>query len=269
MYKNLNYLFILETNKMFENTEDLNVKYALGYHPRHLTFFEKKILNENKKLNLKDYDLTNIEVLDSLSIYYHLQYIKTPSQENENLYLCILIKLSKIDPCKGNIRISSFYDSKNNYDKAIEYCKKAIENNSGPGYYNLYILETKYNPNFDGNLEHLMNALKLRYYPVIFEIAKYYIFKNEINTAFKFLEYGIYKESKECLQYVNMALENSTYVYSYLLKIPFTNKLIEEEKSKLFPRVIQENINKDIFFKIFGSVSFIAGSSNELIKLYG
>lgn len=114
-----------------------------------------------------------------------------------------------------------------------------------------------------------MNALKLRYYQVIYEIAKYYLFKNEINTSFNFLEYGIYKESKECLQYVNMALGNSTDLYSYLLKIPFTNKLIEEEKSKLFPRVIQENINKDIFFKIFGSVSFIAGSSNELIELYG
>uniref|UniRef100_A0A6C0AES9 Uncharacterized protein n=1 Tax=viral metagenome TaxID=1070528 RepID=A0A6C0AES9_9ZZZZ len=72
---------------MIENLQDLNIK--LNYDHRPLTFFEKQIFNENKKLNLKNYDLTNLEIVNSLSIYYDIEYMKTPSQENENLYLCI------------------------------------------------------------------------------------------------------------------------------------------------------------------------------------
>uniref|UniRef100_A0A6C0AFU1 Tetratricopeptide repeat protein n=1 Tax=viral metagenome TaxID=1070528 RepID=A0A6C0AFU1_9ZZZZ len=250
---------------MFENTQDLNIKYTVNYNSRPLTFLEKKIFNEDKKLNLKDYDLTNPEILGSLSIYYDIQYIKEPSQENENLRLCILLKLSKFEPKKGNLRMGCFYSEKKDYIKGIEYWKKAIEFESPEAYMNLFLTQKEINEKQD--LDLLFNALKLKYYPVIILIVLHLLEIKDFTPMSKFLEYGIYKECDDFMKILNK------FIPSYLLRLPFTSKLIQDKKAEIFHRVIESEINEDrdktLIIQLSENFFIIPGSSKELIGIYG
>uniref|UniRef100_A0A6C0AES3 Uncharacterized protein n=1 Tax=viral metagenome TaxID=1070528 RepID=A0A6C0AES3_9ZZZZ len=86
---------------------------------------------------------------------------------------------------------------------------------------------------------------------------------------FKFLKYGLYKECNDCLDILNSILD-STHLYLYFIKLDFTNALIEEEKTKISHRVLQEVINQNREnLLVIGECCYVPGSSKELIELYG
>lgn len=261
------------TNRnMFETTDDINTKYNCNYNSRPLTSFEKNIINSAEKVNLKSFDLTNIEVLESLSLYYDIENIKNPSSENENLYLCMLLKLSKFGSPKGALRLGIYYLKNKNYTKSLEYFQESADQGCPEAYLNLYILQKKINPDVEGDLNLLISSLKLGYIPSINCIVNHFIQNRNFIEALKYAEYGLYKELDLCMT-VFVRIFNSTQLYEYFLKLSFTNSLIEKTKTKIYLSVSQDEIdssrNMPLIIEIMEKWIFVPNSSKELIDLYG
>lgn len=252
---------------MFETIQDLNKHYFLNYDNRNLTTFEKYIFNtKDIKLNLHNYDLTKSDIVNTFALYYQIKMIENSNNQNfEQLYLAMLFKLCKLKDDRGLVRLGRYYLLKNNFNKASFYFKQS---NSSAAKFNLYFI-TK-------NVDYLINILKEnKDYFVIYKIALHYFEINDKTTSFQYFEYGIYKGCKKSLYQLEFYFQNTQMLYIYLLKLPFTNSLIQNKIRELNPRIIECDINylrdKKIIH-VFDDSSkeyFIGGSSITLIDLYG
>ena len=252
----------------FKTIKEFTEKYEEGYEDRELTHFEKQIFN-GKKFNLSTLDLTNIDILNSLSIFYHIQSIKTGSVEQEQLYVAMILKMSKLNDRRGFSRLGCYYQQKDK-QKSEEYYLKAYELGSVEAGFNLFIMQDDPLKN-NKYINVLLGTLKMsrRNQDSIYLCSLYFL-ENDQVEGYKYLEYGIYKESTDCLNYIKEIM-SITDLYMYFLHLPFTNLMIENEKSKILSGVIQEKVDdqRDSTYAIETKNGlYVLGGSVELITMY-
>jgi len=252
----------------------VNKKYDFNYSDRNLTVFEKRLFNSDDKIDLSTYDLNNIEILNSLSIYYHIQMHKIGNNfiENERIFLMLLLKLNKLRDSRGYLRLNSYYFKIKNYEKAIEFAKIGVANNYPLSMINLYVYQLLANPESDRDLSLLIKALEMKEYLAIDAISLHYLHSGDIIEGFKYLEYGLYKKSSLCLDTLQKILSDNTNLYICLTRLPFNNELIEDKLREISQLLDQKRIDitrDKTYFTCFNNQIVFLGTSIELINRYG
>ena len=261
----------------FTNLEQINKKYCLFFSNRDLTSFEKEIINSPKPINIINYNLNNIDILNSLSIYYDIEINKPQSEmkgtyeNNIKYFMTINEKLSKLGSSKGFLRIGAYFMGIDDIDKGIEYFIKAIEINdedSKLAKHNLALCYERLGK-FNDALELLFECLDK---DNISHIIIIYSDLNNLEETVKWIEYGIYKQSKDCLDLLEELLKDSTMFYWILLSLPFTNDVIENKKRQILPRINNDIISSyrdnNPILLIGGITPYIPGCSKELIEKF-
>lgn len=89
----------------------------------------------------------------------------------------------------------------------------------------------------------LNEAIELNFIPAIFLIGKYYFCNGEYHNSIKYLELGISKECKKCLEIMPTLFGDTTTFYIYLMQLSFTNNMIQQKMRELNSRVDLQKIN--------------------------
>lgn len=252
----------------------INEKYKVSYEDRKLTDFEKLLFNTDYEPNFRELDMTNAEILNSLSIYYdpHINPGK------ESLYIMSLLKLDKINDSRGALRLGLYYfdkdgdrdgdKNKEDIGKALEYTKRACELGNPYAYGNMYSMFTK-------DVNDLFKVLSHKKYDVIIRIVYHYVVNGQSSDALLFIQYGLYKQIKECLKFLSVYLGNDrTSEFLYISRLKFTNPMLEERYKELFSHVnhdeIIENRNKLMLLQDEdGTIYTPENDISHLIELYG
>lgn len=286
---------------MISTLGHINERYGMKFDDREMTPFEKEIFNSKKMIDYSKMNLDNIEILNSLSIYYDIEINKLSNEMKGSLdhniksFIFINERLSKFGSSKGFLRLGVFFATNNDMDKAIEYFQKGIEMNDDTVQHHRYNLAICFCD--IGRVDEALELLKISliFSDSIFMISTIYYDKCDFFNSLKWLEYGIYKSDKECMDFFHTHIfENSTLFYEYLLLLPFTNESIENKKRELSPSVDQDKIDflrelrfllrktnpelANAFIKLepkhnlemkIQTVPYNIGSSVELIEIYG
>lgn len=246
---------------MYETIGQLNKKYNLNYCDRPLTDFEKELFNTKQRPNLKFLDLTDKEILNSLSIYYDPRI--RPS--NDNIYLAILTKLDKLNDSRGSIRLGIYYWSKDRI-KAYEYTKRSCILGDSFAYLNMYSLT--------GKVECLLYALNLKNIMAINLLVGHYFRIDDHQTGLLYLQYGLYKEIKECFHMLTIYLQHdNTAEFIYISQLKFKNSTLEKRSQELFEYVDHEKVYEvgevPLLFHEENGDFFLLGDISELVQKYG
>lgn len=263
-------------------TSDINKKYNTNLTERELTEFEKQILNSEEILDISRYDLDDITVLNSISIYYYIKINEklenTNSDPEKNLksFFYINTRLIEKGDSRGALRITCYYTNLNNLDEAEKYGNIAMsinDDNYKLALFNLGIIYSNQG-RYSNAISLLEHALSLGNYNSIESIILIYNKLENFSESLKWIEYGIYKSKNSCINIINYMLkEFHSFYYYYLSKLPFTNDLIENKKKELFPNIIQNEIDQfqdeNISIIDFCGYESQHGSSSDLISIYG
>ena len=267
--------------KKFERLSQINEKYAMNFDERELTKFEKIILNSPTPINYLQYDLNNIEIVNSLSIYYDIELNK-PGKEMKGSYtdnlkhfMFINKRLTELGSSKGAMRIGAYYLEEKNYEEAEKYFIISLNINDEDSIYSMLNLRTLYiqQDQYDKAFPLFDKCFKLGNFENMIQIIGYYSTIKDYINILKWIEYGLYKSQEDCLEALKMCNFNVSLLYCYLLKLPFTNDFIENAKRDCIPRINQDIVDDcrrtNKYIIAIEDQDYIIGSSVELIEIYG
>jgi tetratricopeptide (TPR) repeat protein len=228
---------------MLTNYKQINEKYALNYEEKEFTPFEKNIFNSTTKINPSNFDQTNVEILNSLINYYYIQSILANYNENIKLYIQFCEKLSKFGDSRGYHKIGNFHYEEKDFEKSIDYYKISSDMGNLYSKLNLSMIYDNLKINPEAKFQLLNEAIELNNIPAIFLIAKYYLSNGDQNNCIKYLELGISKECKKCLEVMQAMIRDTKMFYKYLMELQFTNNMVQQKIRDINSRINQEEID--------------------------
>lgn len=179
-----------------------------------------------------DIKLDNINMLQDNDILYEIcGYL------GDDFRIKIYEKLDELGDYRGAFSLAEYYmdDREKNY----KYLKRASELNSCYAKINLY-------NNYEKDVDLLYECLLLGYYFVISDIIIYHIEHKNINECIRYLVYGIYKNSEDCLKIAQNMYSTPIIFYQFLNSLSFSNSLTKNKIQELLPLIPQSELNQKL-----------------------
>lgn len=236
-----------ETNidRSINSYDDINKMFGTSYRPKPFTSFEKTIFNN--KFKDEDFDLENVEIINSLANYYDI-YKKIVK------HVLYAIKLIELDDARGHLKMGNYYLKKENFEMSILHFKLGSEMGNVLTMGNLGIIYSnpdKGNYDFDLAKKYLDQAISCFFVPAIFQLARLYLMAGNNIEGQKCLFLGVKNGCKTCLDIVEDNFETKTELYSFLTSIKYSNNMIQKRIKEITPWINQNQVDSERGKKIF------------------
>ncbi len=226
--------FGLGLSKKITSYKDINELYEQHFEVRDFTHFEMKIFNSDDEVTV---NLNDKEHIYSLSNYYYLIKDKV----NFLKYTTILMKME--DP-RGIFKLGVHFQSEKDYENAKKYYNMASAKGHVISKFNLSGIYK-----IEGNIElakqFLQECISLNFKPAYSQLAAtLFLYDRDTKGTVSILIDGMEKECTKCLEVFESFFENSTILYIKLIRLSFTNLMIQNKIREILPRVDLDEVEE-------------------------
>lgn len=231
-----------ETNidQSINSYDDINKMFDTSYRPKPFTSFEKTIFNSEFKD--EDFDLENVEIVNSLANYYDIY------KEIEK-HLFYANKLIELNDSRGHLKLGNYYLGKENFEMSILHFKLGAEMGNVLAMGNLGVIYSnpdKGNYDFDLAKKYLDQAILCLFVPAFFRLARLYIMAGNNIEGQKCLFLGVKNGCKTCLDVIEATtFETKTKLYIFLTNIRYSNDMIRKRIKEITPWIDQKQVDSE------------------------
>lgn len=258
-----------QRNNKMETTiysyKDINELHNVYYTVRPFTEFEISIFNFHINADtLIIKEMNNCDELYSLCAFYEIYkcYDKV---------IDIVNRLLMLGDVRGYLKLGVYLlDYKNDKSKAFEIFRIGAKKGNMECIYNVGV-ECIQNEKYQEAITYFSKGIEQNRFNVCVQMFYCYANLDDISTAYKYLLLGIKNNDEESMEVFCSSFDDNE-LYHVLLKLNFTNEMIQNKINELRPRLIDETyINNILISSETGDLLdinfdvFLSKKENELI----
>lgn len=232
-----------QRNNKLEKTiysyKDINELHNVYYTVRPFTEFEISIFNFHINADtLIIEEMNNCDELYSLCAFYEIY-------KCYNKVINIVNRLLMLGDVRGYLKLGVYLlNYKNDKPKALEIFRIGAKKGNITCIYNIGI-ECIQNEKYQEAITYFLKGIEQNMFDVCVNMFYCYGKLGDISTAYKYLLLGIKNNDEKSMETFCISF-NEYDVYYILLKLNFTNEMIQNKINKLRPRLINEKYIHDI-----------------------